>query len=201
MAETGIITRPKLAGNIAARGHWQAIFARAGYRVYPYSIGCMVRTTNATGAIPTHGKGEFAVNDYLIVCSQVFYGDSYFFIPDTGRISRVTGINAGSDDQIDVSPTISVVSGEWLFNLEADGAAAPTTAPDYDGSDVTLATDNAGNNANANKYLSTSQGGTYIGWVDSGLSIVDLLITDPSGAPQVAHPLVTLGAELVAAPF
>lgn len=196
MAETDIITLPLLRGTLTAESPWQALLGKRSYRVYPFQLGCQVRVDSVITTIPTHGKGELEVNDYLIACSMVFYGDDFHYIPDTARITKITAI-AAADDEITVAPAISVVSEEHLLCIGADGAGVPLSSPDYDGSDINLYTDNVGNNANGNAYMLTARGGRYRGWVQSGIEAVDLLVMDQVPAPVLVVPFVPTGPEIV----
>lgn len=196
MALSGIITLPLLKGTVQNSSLGQVLLARRDKRIYPYQLGAMVRSTSNGTTVNTHGLGEFEANDYLMVCSEREYGESPLFVPDTTRIEKVTAVS-GSDDQLTVANALSVVAGEYLLNLGADGATDPTSAPDYDGSTITLYTDNVGNNANSNKYLVSGQGGFFHGWTQTGIIAVDLLITNESGSPEIVKPFHTLGAEVV----
>jgi hypothetical protein len=195
MAQSAYITYPKLAGPVAVVGPWGSFFAKPDHRVYPYSLGAMVRTTSSSTTVFTHGQGEIAVNDYLMACSVVSYGGANFFVPDTGRITRVTA-KSSSNDEFTIGTARSLVAGEWLLNLEADAAAAPLSAPNYDGSGVVLYTDPVGTTANANKYLATGDDGRFLGWVTPGLVAVDLLISSSAGVPVIVSPNVSLGVEV-----
>ena len=191
MAETGVISKPRISGTLAAAGPWQALFAKQGYRVYPYQVGCSVRADSDASApqtIDTYGMGNFAANDYLIVCTPTSYGDGTLYIPDTSKITKVSSIGTGVDDEIVVTPAISVDQNDWLFNLSVDTSATPLVSPSLDGSDVQLHTDPAGVENNTNPYLVTAQGGTFQGWIETGYTIVDLLITDSSGNIVLAWP-------------
>ena len=196
MAESNIITLPLLRGTLVASGPWQALLAKAANRVYPFQLGCMIRSNSSGTTMNTHGKGEFAVNDYAVVCKATAYGQGTLFIPDTTRITRVTAINA-TDDQFTISPARTVVAGEYLLGVGADTAANPLSTLNFDGSTINLFTDNVGNNANANAYLQTATGGWFRGWVNTGVRVVDLLITNSSGGVIAVKPFVTLGEELV----
>ena len=89
-----------------------------------------------------------------------------------------------------------LVAGEFLLNLGSDTAPpSSTTLPSYDGSLINLYSDNAGDDAIANPYLTTGTGGFYRGWTTAGIQVVDLLITDSSGVAQAVIPFVVLGAE------
>jgi len=196
MSLTEIISKPLLRGTVVASGRWQAILARANRRVYPFDLGCMVRSLSTGTTVNTHGLGEFAVNDYFIVCSPVDYGDSALFIPDMGKIGRIAAVSA-SDDVLTIDAALSLDSGDYLLNLGSDRAATPKTNPNFDGSPITLYTDPVGNNTNPNEYLVTGQGGWFQGWILEGYPAMDLLITDESGSPLVALPLYTPGPELI----
>jgi hypothetical protein len=148
--------------------------------------------------VQTHGLGEFDQLDYFIVCRPTYYGDSFLYIPDTSLISRVTSDpSAATDDELTITPALSVQSGDWLLNLGADTAGTPLTTPNYDGSDVALYSDPVGNNADANPYLLTGQGGNFQGWIEGGYYAVDLLITNPSGGLVMAMPTFNVGREIM----
>lgn len=198
MTLSGKKTLPLLAGILALPGTWGALFGRSDHRLYPYQLGATVRADSTGGTIQTNGLGEFAQNDYIVVCRSVNYGGSPLFVPDTTRITRVTSDPSGAaDDELTVSPALSVVAGEYLFNLGADGAAAPLSGPQYDGSSITIYEDNVGNTAAAYPYLTTGQGGTFRGWLSEGAIVADLLITDPAGVPRVVWPFYPIGPEVI----
>jgi hypothetical protein len=90
-----------------------------------------------------------------------------------------------------------VNEGDFLLCLGADGAATPTSAPNYDGSDITIYDDNVGNNASSLNYLSTGSSGLFHGWLESGFDVVSLLITDESGTPKAAVPFYPTGPDVV----
>lgn len=190
------MTLPLIHGVLVAPSEWKTLIARAGWRIYPYSLGAMVRSAaSASTSIDTEGLGEIAVNDYVMVCTSTAYGNSTLFIPDTAKIAKVTAVS-GSDStaQITVDTALTVSKGDWLFNLETDTGGS---SPNYDGSDVTIYDDPVGTNTHSTKYVLTGSGGTYRAWLTSGLAAVDLLVTDGSGAPQIALPLVATGPEVV----
>lgn len=201
MSLTGIKTRPQLAGTLASLGPWASLFGRAGFRVYPFQLGCMVRSASTGTTVLTDGLGDFRQNDYLIVCSPVAYGDSTLFQPVLSKITRVTSDpTAATDDTLTISPAVAVSDGDYLLNIGADGAAAPLATPNYDGSLLTLYTDPAGNTANANDYLLTGENGHFFGWLESAIagsvSVVDLLIANSSGVPQLVLPLTAVGPSI-----
>lgn len=198
MALSGKKTLPRLADALALPGTWGALFGRPGYRVYPYHLGCTVRADSAGAEVLTNGLGEFALNDYVMVCRTVGYGGSMLYIPDTTRIARVTSDpSTATDDTLTLSPAVAVVMGEYLFNLGADGAAAPSSGPQYDGSRITLYEDNVGAVVSPYKYLTTGQGGVVNGWLSEGSIVVDLLISDGAGIPQVVWPFYPPGPEVI----
>jgi len=205
MTLTGIKTLPLLDRSLVETGPWSALFARAGYRVYPYQLGAIARALATATPVLTTGLGEFAANDYVLVCASTAYGDVNLYIPNLSKITRISSFGANltsdptlaSDDLINVAPNVSIASGDYLFNLGADGAAAPTSVPAYDGSTLTLYTDNAGTAASANKYVLTGTNGEFRCWLPTGTLMVDLLVTNASGTPIVAIPFVTLGAEVI----
>jgi len=182
-----VTTLPQLHGSLATVSYWQTFFAKSGNRVYPYSLGCMVRTTGAATPVLTHGVGQFANNDYFMACSVNAYGQ---FIPDTSRVAQATTVDA---DDLVYSPNLSLVAGEYLLNLEVDTGGL---VPVYDGSVVSLKTDPIGTAVNANKYLTTALNGLFRAWTQTGLVLVDLLVTDSSGVPLIVLPQWPLGAEI-----
>ena len=198
MAKSGIITLPLLRGVLGELSPWQTTFGRAGMRVYPYQTGCLVAAdNNGSTTISTHGMGEFAANDYLMVGAMTFYGDSYLFIPDTNRITRVSSLGSSSD-QIVTTTALTVYEGDYLFNLGADAASDPTAQPNYDGSTLTLYDDNVGANASSLNYFLTGSGGFFRGWLSSGTLLADLLITNESGQPVLMVPFYEVGTEVLA---
>lgn len=198
MSLTGIKTKPTLRGTVAVAGPWQALFARSGYRVYPYQMGCGIRVTSTGTTLSTYGLGEFAQNDFALLCAQTSYGNGSLYIPQTSKITKVTSDpSAAADDTLTIAPAISVTKDDWLLNLSTDGAAAPLSAPDYDGSDVQIFADPAAVANAALKYLLTGRGGLFRGWVDDAYKVVDLLITDASGIPVLVMPSFELGSSIV----
>lgn len=194
MTLTRVKTRPVLRGTLAQASQWQSLFARQGFRVYPYQMGCMARASSTGTAVSTDGTGEFVANDYLMVCSPVEFGDGNLFAPDTSKVAKVTGVST-SDDALTLDAALVITDGDWLLNLGPDTG---TTSPVYDGSRCVLYTDPAGVTANANKYVLTSQGGEFLGWIEDSsgfptFAVVDLLVTNPSGVPQILIPVWTLG--------
>src|SRR3990172_1242741 len=97
MSFTGLKTLPLLAGTIANAGPWQALFARAGYYVYPFQLGAKVRTTSTGTSIELHGLGQVAVNDYVIFCDATAYGAASMFIPNLAKIRRIATVSTSDD--------------------------------------------------------------------------------------------------------
>lgn len=196
MSLTGIKTLPLLRGTLASLASWQALLGRANMRVYPYQLGCKVRAAGAANPIDTSGMGEFAVNDYLIACTATAYGNSNLYIPNMNKIARVTSLGT-TDDELNLTPTPSVAQGDYLLNLGADAAAAPLTAPNFDGSTISLYDDNTGQNAHSTYYALTGSNGQFEVWLESGILAVDLLITDTNNNPIVVIPFVSPGREIL----
>jgi len=192
MANSGIMTLPLLRGTVVLPSAWATLFTRAYMRVYPYQLGCMVRTTVVGGTdIPTHGLGEFAAGEYIMICSEVSYGDSSIFIPDPTRIARVSVVST-AEDLLSISAALTVYAGEYILNTGSK------LFPDTSGSAVSpLYTDNVGNSENANDYLATGSDGQFKGWVPSGYELVDLLVTDESGTAKLVIPFYPLGPEII----
>lgn len=198
MSLTNIITKPMLRGTLTGAGPWQTLFAKAGQRIYPFQIGAMVRADSSGTTVSTHGLGEIRQNDYLIVCAETFYGDSPMFVPNLGRVTKVTSDpTVATDDTLTIAPAITVLSNEWLLCIGPDGGANPLSVPLLDGSTINLFADNAGNNANANPYFLTASNGNFRGWVDDGVEACDLLITDDSGGVRMVIPLKQVGPGIV----
>lgn len=198
MALSGKKTLPRLADQLALPGTWGAFFGRPGYRIYPYQLGATVRTTSSGVTVLTNGLGEFLQNDYVMACRTVDYGGSMLYIPDTTRITRITSNPLTAvDDTLTIAPAISLVAGEYLFNLGADLAAAPLSAPQYDGSTIDIYEDNVGTVASIYKYLTTGQGGAFSGWLGEGAIVVDLMIANSAGVPQVVWPFYPIGPEVI----
>ncbi len=197
MSLTGIKTLPVLSGTLATVGPWASFFARPDHRIYPFDLGAGIRADSSGTTVSLYGKGSLAVNDYVVVCITVDYGGAPEYIPDLTRVRRVTAVST-VDDEVTLSAAVTVATGEYLFNLGTDTSIFPLTAPSYDGSAIGLYDDAAGVNLNSDKFLVTSQGGAYRGWVESGVLIVDLLITDGSGEPVIAIPLTPVGPEIIA---
>jgi len=212
MALSGVKALPRLSGTLLTAGPWQALFARAGYRIYPFQLGTMVRTdviAPLTAGIQVHGFGDFAQNDYFMVARPVYYGQAPLYLPDNSRIGKLSSFGAtvgeatvptsATDDTIwpATSAPGYATAGEWIVNLGADGSATPYSAPALDGSRVSLYSDPVGNEPNAYPYLVTGQNGSFNGWVLSGTRLVDLLVTDEAGNPLILIPQFQLGEEIV----
>lgn len=196
MSKTGIKTLPLLRGIVEQAVPWGGTITRAGWRVYPYQLGCKVRVDSTTPTIYTYGLGDFAAGDYLIVCQQIFYGNSYFYIPRMNQIGQVSAVST-SDDLLSLTGALDVSQGDYLFNLGADTAATPLIQPNFDGSDYTLYGDNVGGGASLGKYMLTGNQGQYECWLPAGTVVVDMLLTDSSGQPQLVQPFVAVGPEIV----
>lgn len=196
MTLSGVKSLPILRGTVASLASWQALLGRANLRVYPFQLGCKVRVTGAVSPIDTSGMGEFAANDYLIACTATAYGNTNLYIPNLNKISRVSSVGT-SDDELNISPAISVAQGDYLLNIGADGAAAPLTSPNYDGSSLALYDDNSGQIVHSNDYVLTGSNGQFECWLASGVLAVDLLITDTNNNPLVVIPFVQPGREIV----
>lgn len=197
MALSGIKTLPYLSNTLVTGGPWSSLLSRPGYRVYPYQLGCTVKADTSSTTVTTNGLGDFAANDYVMACAVTNYGDSFLYVPDVNRISRVSSVS-GSDDQLVLTTALVLETGEYLLNLGADTASVPTAQPNYDGSTLTLYEDNVGNVAFSDEYVLTGSHGQFRCWLSSGTRVVDLLITDASANPVVVHPFVTAGEEVIA---
>jgi hypothetical protein len=191
MSYTGVKTFPLLAGTVASAAPWQALVARSGYRVYPFQLGAKVRGTSTGTAVTLYGQGAVALNDYVIFCDATAYGAASMFIPNLNKIRRVSAVSS-SDDAITIDAAVSITAGDYMLVIGADTATTPETAPNYDGSLISLYSDNAGQTAVSPKYLLTTTGGSYIGWTGAGTKAVDLLITNSSGVPQIVDPFVAV---------
>ena len=190
-------TLPTLRGTLAASGPWQSLFARASHRVYPYQMGCFVKSASTGTTVAVNGVGEFAAGDYVLPCSKVQYGDAYYYIPDLTRITKVTAVSESSDnssDTLTLETARSLAAGEFLLNIGADTGGS---TPNYDGTDITLYTDPVGNAASSYDYFLTSQGGEFHGWITGGYEVVDLLVMNSSGTPIVVIPTYEVGPEIV----
>lgn len=184
-----------LHGNLIGPSSGGGFGALSNYRVYPYQLGCQVLVNSTGSSVSVSGTGDFIVNDYLMVCSQVFYGNSYYYIPDTTRVGKVQSVTSGAAGTLTLTGNLVVEEGEWLLNLGADGGGV---APLYDGSRIVLYSDPGGNTAINGHYISTATGGTYVCWIgdspsDATGSVVDLLILNSDGTPELVVPIVTLG--------
>jgi hypothetical protein len=127
-----------------------------------------------------------------------YYGDAYLLVPQTSFISRVSSDpSTATDDTITLTAALTLNQEDYLLNLGADGASAPTSAPDYDGSLITLYSDAAGTTAATNPYLLTAQNGQFSGWVNSDYEVVDLLVTNADGVPQIVAPHQVVGREVI----
>ncbi len=194
MAQSGIQTLPILRGPLAASGPWQALIARPNKRVYPFPLGATADTTTTGTTIQMGGLGEpFVANDYIIVCEATAYGNSTLFIPNFNKIRQIVSV-AGGEDDITVDAAVSVADGDHILNIGADGATAPKTDPDLDGI-VAITDDPYGITSNASGYLLTGDGGHFRGFLPTGTTLVDLLITDNSKGPEIVIPYYSVGAE------
>jgi hypothetical protein len=193
MTLTGVKTKTPLSGVLAIAGPWQALVAKGGWRVYPFDLGCLVRQDTVNTTVLTYGLGDFSANDYVLPCRPTFYGDSELYIPQLSMVTRVATV-PGGDDTLTLTTARTLYQGDLLFNLGTDGAPAPLSQPNYDGSPIDIYTDNAGVNISSNKYVSTGRGGSFRGWIENGYSIVDLLVTDEAGIPRFANPFHYVGA-------
>lgn len=192
MSLTGKKTHPLLSGTLASTGPWAGLFARAGFRIYPFQLGGMVRTTSTGTTVSTFGLGQFEANDYIIFCDSTAYGSSNLFIPNLNKIRRISSIST-SDDQITIDSAVSITAGDYILCIGADTSLTPESSPNYDGSDIVLYTDNVGITASAFDYVQTSTSGTFLGWTGPGTKAVDLLVTNSSGVPQIVipfHPVI-----------
>lgn len=180
---------PILKGTLAASGPWQSLFAKTGHRVYPYQSGCRVRGDTTSTTANVNGVGAFQANDYLMVCTETYYGEAALYIPDPTRFVKVSSVDA-TNKQLTLASATTMYAGEWLLNLGADAT------PNYSGSRVDLYSDPNGDSALGTKYLLTGQGGFYSGWAQQGTRIVDVLIQDGSGTPLVVQPQVDLAPGL-----
>lgn len=197
MTLTGVKSRPLLRGTLAHMTQWQALLARANLRIYPFQLGCMVRSNvSADVTVPTYGLGEIAANNYLMACAATAYGNGTLFVPDLARIRRVSSVSA-VDDELTLGSSVSLTAGEYLLNLGNDGAASPLVSPNYDGSTISLYDDNAGVSAHATDYLLTASNGEFRGWTGSGTELVDLLVTDTSNVPIIVIPMIPPGPEVL----
>ena len=196
MTLTGIKTLPLLDKSLVETGPWSSLFARSGYRVYPFKMGALVRSVPVGTTVLTAGMGEFATNDYLMVCTATAFGDANLYIPNVAKVAKVTSNPSAetSEDQLVIAPALTIAAGDFLLNLGPDSGAL---TPNYDGSTLTLYTDNAGTAANSNKYLLTGTNGEFRGWLPSGTLVCDLLATNASGVPLIVIPFITLGAEVI----
>jgi hypothetical protein len=91
MTLTGIKTLPLLDKSLVETGPWSALFARSGYRVYPYQLGAIARALSTGTNVLTAGLGDFVQNGYLMVCAATAYGDVNLYIPNTSKIAKEIG--------------------------------------------------------------------------------------------------------------
>ena len=187
---------PKVADTLATRGPWGSLFTRSGWRVYPYQLGAKVRQDSTGLTLYTHGPGDIAVGDYLMLCRATFYGGASLYIPQPTQITRVTTVGS-ADDTLTVDTALVVYSGDYLLNLGVDTASPTgTQTPNYDGSDLTLYTDPVGSAQNPQTYMLTADGGMFEGWITSGYALCDLLVADLSGTPKIVIPHFSTGHEV-----
>lgn len=192
MSLTEIITKPVLRGTIAALGPWNALFPRGSYRVYPYTPGCAVRADIAGGTtVDTYGMGEFAAGDYALVCTRTAYGSNFLYIPNINKLHAVSSVGT-TDDELVLGSAMTADQHDWLLNIEVDATQA------YTASSITLYDNPVGDGgAQANKYFVTGSTGHFLGWVEDGQNLVDLLITDSSGSAVAVWPSYPTGPGIV----
>lgn len=201
MSKTPLKTLPLLRGALKELTPWPGSFGVEGFRVYPYGTGCLVRADTTTVAVLTHGLGDIADNDRVMVCTPVNYGDAIIYEPDPTRVASVAsfGANAVStraaadDDRINLVTALTIEQDEYLLTLGTD-----SIPPAYASSPISLYEDNVGNNVLSVPYLITGKGGYFSGWIESGWTLVDLLITNQSGTPLAVIPFYPLGTEVIA---
>jgi len=196
MSLTGIKTLPIFRGTIASLASWQALLGRANMRVYPFQLGCKVRSGGSANPVVTSGMGEFIVGNYFVSCTQTAYGNSSLYIPNMNKIGQVTALGT-TDDQLTVSPVPTLATGDYLLNIGNDTNGTPLTSPNFDGSTIAIYDDNSGQTAHGTKYLLTGATGQFEGWLASGALAVDLLITDTDKNPIVVIPFVSPGREIL----
>ena len=183
----GTLIGPSSGGSFGSLGN---------YRIYPYQLGCQVLVNSTGASVSVSGTGDFIANDYLMVCTQQFYGGSYFYVPDTTRVAQVQSVTPGATGTLTLTGNLVVEVGEWLLNLGADTGGV---APNYDGSRHVLYTDPGGNTAVNGHYVSTaSQGGVFICWLGDSPSnasngVVDILACEQGGTPKLVIPCETTG--------
>lgn len=195
MAQSGIISLPRLAGVLAEVGPWRGLVAHSGWLIRPYQTGARVRLSSTGTTAYLHGLGTFANNDYVMRGVQTAYGDGYFFVPYPGQLSRVSAVS-GTEDELTLTTVLTLNEGDWLFNLGVDTLSSLAESPNYDGSTLSLYTDPVGTNT-AGTYLVTGSKGQYEGYLESGTLICDLLICDASGTPRLISPLIAPGPEVL----
>lgn len=193
MAQSGIKTLPMIRGPFAVAGPWQALLGQPNKRIYPFTLGARADTASTGTTIQCGGLGDFAATEYIIVCEATSYGNSDLYIPNMSKIRQISSVS-GAEDDIVVDAAVNVAVGDYIFNIGNDGAASPKVSPSLDDI-LNLWDDPYGASANSNGYLLTGTGGHFRGWLDTGKTLVDLLITDASGNPEIAIPFVSTGAE------
>lgn len=187
MAQSNRRSLPILQGTLETAGPWGAKAVQQNMRVYPYHRGAYSNGGSTSTTAPTHGTGEFRVNDYVMACARTAYGNGFLYIPQTSSISRVSAISS-SDDELTLTAALSLMDGDYLLNLGSDGATAPTSSPNYDGSRIDLFEDPVGNSTLGSDYLLTGSQGQYNGFLSPHARVVDLLIASISGVPSVVIP-------------
>jgi hypothetical protein len=133
-------------------------------------------------------SGDFAVNDYVVICAKGSYGDDNVWTPASSKIAKVTAVSSNTLT-IDGSG-LTVAVGDYALNIGADTGG---TSPNFDGSDITLYDDPAGTTASTLDYLLTGSSAGFIGWVNRGAIECDLLITDSNDLMlgiEIAKPLL-----------
>jgi hypothetical protein len=183
------ITFPLLRGELIKIGAWQSLFAQPGLRVYPFAAGAQVAVDSSNTVVSVAGLGQFVTNDYIMVATQTNYSPGFLYTPQISKITRVSSVGTST---INITPAISVSAGDFLINLGADGAAAPLTAPAYDGSPISLFSTPDGS-VLVGDYVVTSALGHFSTWISEGYPVVDLLITTGSGVPFAFIPFFQVG--------
>jgi hypothetical protein len=207
MSQSNFKTLPQLRVTLAQLGPWQGLVARNDYRIYPYILGARVAADSEGDTLTLHGQGDFQNEDFVMLCAKVDYGGGFLFVPNTAKIGKIeagTGVS-GSDDAVTLDSAMAgVTAGDWLMNLGDDQASNPLVTPNYDGMGQgsrllmfdSPVSDGDNPEINTDNFFNTGQMGMAIGWLASGVKVVNLLVTDQLEVPQVMVPTWTLGTEV-----
>lgn len=192
----GIKSLPMIRGSVEWPVGDGSRLGLASWRVTPMKLGCLIRADSTGNIAYTSGVGQISVNDYVMACTAVAYGQASYYVPDLTRIARVTIIDE-SNYEITLDRSMTLETGDFLMNLGVDSSIAPFTSPNFDGAEIAIYTDNTGQVQVSSPYVLTSLHGYYRAWLESGIQVVDLLLLDSNGNSRLLEPFVKAEVEIV----